>query len=61
MRPVNEATTMPGAVYHDQNFFDIEKKRVWEDSWVAVAEVVSSSAVCFFSREVRSWWFREVQ
>ena len=37
--PVDEATTMPGAVYHDPIFHEVEKKRLWRNSWVAVADV----------------------
>ena len=37
--PVDEATTMPGAVYHDPIFHEVEKKRLWRNSWVAVAEL----------------------
>ncbi|KAL1499090.1 hypothetical protein AB1Y20_013604 [Prymnesium parvum] len=38
--PVDEATTLPGAVYHDEAFFQLEKKNVFHSSWVAAAELV---------------------
>ena len=37
--PVDEATTLPGSVYHDPNFFELEKKNVFQSSWVAAAEL----------------------
>lgn len=39
MRPPDEATTLPGDVYFDQDFFELEKTQLWKKSWVAVAEV----------------------
>eukprot|EP00966_Prymnesium_polylepis_P324013 7380123-Prymnesium_polylepis.1 len=38
--PVDEATTLPGAVYHDEEFFSLEKNNVFQSSWVAAAELV---------------------
>ncbi len=38
-RPVEEATTLPGAVYHDEAFYELEKTHVWRSSWVAAAEL----------------------
>ena len=37
--PVDEASTLPGAVYHDRAFFDLERTNVWQSSWVAAAEL----------------------
>ena len=37
-RPVDEAYTLPGSVYHDESFFEAERERVFKSSWVAVAE-----------------------
>lgn len=37
-RPVDEAWTLPGLVYHDESFFTSERERVFNSSWVAVAE-----------------------
>ena len=37
-RPVDEAYTLPGSVYHDEAFFKVERERVFQSSWVAVAE-----------------------
>lgn len=37
-RPVDEAHTLPGLVYHDESFFEAEKERIFSFSWVAVAE-----------------------
>lgn len=37
-RPIDEATTLPGAVYHDPTFYDKEKSAVWQSSWVVAAE-----------------------
>lgn len=41
--PIDEATTLPGAVYHDPSFFALEKKNLWRNSWVAVAELADVS------------------
>jgi len=35
---VDHAHTLPGSVYHDQSFFEVERDRVFKSSWVAVAE-----------------------
>jgi len=35
---VDDASTLPGAVYSDPDFHDLEKQRVWHSSWVCVAE-----------------------
>ena len=37
--PIDEASTLPGAVYHSESFYNLEKERVWQSSWVAVAEL----------------------
>jgi len=38
-RPIDEAFTLPGSVYHDEEFFKLERDRVFKSSWVAVAEL----------------------
>ena len=38
-RPVEEATTLPGAVYHDEAFYQLEKTHVWRSSWVVAGEL----------------------
>ena len=38
-RPVDEAFTLPGSVYHSEEFFKLERERVFKSSWVAVAEL----------------------
>lgn len=39
--PVNEATTLPGAVYHDPSFAVLERNRLWRSSWVAAVRAAS--------------------
>eukprot|EP00035_Acanthoeca_spectabilis_P006566 m.126278 g.126278 ORF g.126278 m.126278 type:complete len:178 (-) comp13565_c0_seq6:126-659(-) len=41
VRPPDEATTLPGDVYFDQDFFELEKTQLWKKSWVAVAETTA--------------------
>ena len=36
--PIDEASTLPGAVYHDEDFYRREQQTLWQGSWVAVAE-----------------------
>lgn len=36
-RPLAQATTLPGAAYTDQTFFELEQQRVFATSWVPVA------------------------
>jgi phenylpropionate dioxygenase-like ring-hydroxylating dioxygenase large terminal subunit len=38
--PVDEATTLPGAAYHDPELWELEKARVWGASWVGAVEAV---------------------
>lgn len=38
-KPIDEATTLPGTVYHDETFAKLEQDRIWKSSWVAVAEL----------------------
>jgi len=38
-KPVNEATTLPGAVYHDESFARLEQERLWAASWVGACEL----------------------
>ena len=42
-RPVDEAHTLPGAVYHEPAFYDLEKQNLWRGSWVVAAEVADVS------------------
>jgi len=37
--PIEEARTLPGAVYHDEEFYQQEQDRVFRTSWVAAAEL----------------------
>lgn len=41
--PIDEASTLPGAVYHDEDFAKLEQDRIWKSSWVAVAELADIS------------------
>ena len=38
-RPLDEAYTLPGAVYHDDAFYKLEQEKVFQSSWVAAAEL----------------------
>ena len=38
-KQIEEATTLPGSVYHDPAFHAVEKKTLWRNSWIAVAEL----------------------
>lgn len=38
-RPIDEASTLPGSVYHDESFYALEQERVWRASWVAGVEL----------------------
>ena len=37
--PIDEASTLPGEVYHNATFHKLEQARVFKSSWVAVAEL----------------------
>eukprot|EP00040_Diaphanoeca_grandis_P004214 m.27601 g.27601 ORF g.27601 m.27601 type:complete len:470 (-) comp15773_c0_seq1:470-1879(-) len=37
--PVNEATTLPGQIYHDVEVQKLEQERLWKASWVATTEI----------------------
>lgn len=37
--PLDEAYTLPGAVYHDEKFYKLEQEKVFQSSWVAAAEL----------------------
>lgn len=41
--PVDEATTLPGSVYQDENFYNMEKERIFQSSWVAAGELCDLS------------------
>ena len=37
--PIDEASTLPGSVYHSDSFFSAERERIFQSSWVAAAEL----------------------